>query len=139
MNTLYSIIFCLAIDDDSNLDEEFTSTPEKQDPFKKFNMVRKTLEALKEEQRLEFEKAKELLERGEIKVGIFLLEKIMHEDGLLLPENIYALRLGYAYFENDMLEQFEKYIDFVTKEFPTCPDVAKNLKNKLHSKEYKSV
>ena len=124
---LLSILLNITIDKGTEPEEE-------QDPFKKFNMVRRTLSELKKEQIKEFQRAKDFIDSGDIKRGIFLLEKIVYEDGLHVADNKLVLYLGEVYLEQNLLQQCKNFIGFMNKKYPAYKSEVDKLLAKLEAK-----
>ncbi len=126
-SNLLSILLNITIDKGTEPEEE-------QDPFKKFNMVRRTLSELEKEQIKEFQKAKDYLDSGDIKRGIFILEKIVYEDGLHVKDGKLALILVEVYLEQNMLQQCKSFVLFMNKNYPDYKGEAKQIMAKLEAK-----
>ena len=123
---LLSILLGVTIDKGTELEEE-------QDPFQKFNIVRRTQSELEKEQIKEFQKAKDFIDSGDTKRGIFLLEKIVYEDGLHVTDNKLALYLGEVYLELNLFAQCKHFVRFMNKKYPAYKDEVDKLLAKLEA------
>ena len=125
-------------DDQTKLNpEEFILSLEDSEDLKLSYLENKKILVKQDEQHSEFLKAQELIDDGKLKEGITILEKIMYEDGLVMVGRSWPTLLGEVYYKQNMIDECEKYIDFIYKEFPKHRDKTEQLKVKLEKKKLK--